>query len=170
LTNDSYYDSTYYEGYLTNRFLQIGDYKFYANLWADPQDYRPVYDIQYRSDQVSGLTSLYSPTYPRLSRQVSWLNDPTPTFAEADAGSYSDLQLAAVLTVPVAVAGMLTSPRDAASRRTAGFAVSPNTHELMRAQLTTIQRVLSERRAKRASPSVRGDRPILVQSPDGRGP
>src|SRR6266516_641241 len=33
LTNDSYYNATYYEGYLTNRFLQIGTYKFYANLY-----------------------------------------------------------------------------------------------------------------------------------------
>lgn len=102
LTNDSYYDGTYYEGYLTNRFVQVGDYGFYANLFKDSTDYRPVYDIQYRNDQVSPLTSLYAPNYPRLSFQASWLNDPTPTFEEANAGQYTDLQLAAVLTVSAA--------------------------------------------------------------------
>jgi len=169
LTNDSYYNATYYEGYLTNRFLQIGEYKFYANLWVDPQNLRPVYDVRHRSDQVSVLASLYAPNYPRLSLQVSWLNDPSPTFAEADTGAYTDLQLAAVLTVPAAAPAMVSSalkvPASAppASRST-------NALQLTRAQLVAVQQLLAQTRTRRESLPRRGTGQMLVSPPQGSDP
>lgn len=99
LSSDSEKDRTYYEGYLTNRYVQSGRYFFYANLYTDPQNFRPAFDIVYRQGAAASFASLYAPTYPQMSKQTSWLNDPTPTFAEADAGSYTDLVFAAYLDV-----------------------------------------------------------------------
>ena len=119
LTDDSQVNGVAYEGYETNRYVEPGDYKFYANLYADPQTFKPKYDIVYRNNQTSSFASLYSPNFPILSLQTSWLNDPTPTFAEADAGAYTDLRLAAVLNIPpppAAAAGDLPSASRPAGR------------------------------------------------------
>ncbi|HKA58320.1 MAG TPA: clostripain-related cysteine peptidase [Gemmatimonadales bacterium] len=139
LTNDSYNTGSFYEGYLTNRYIQVGTYKLYASLYSDPMDYRPVFDLLYRFDQVSGLTSLYSPTYPRLSKQVPWSNDPTPTLAEAEAGAYSDMQYAAFVTINP------TTMPELQSRRSA---VPPNTHEITPAQFAKIRELLAKPRTR----------------------
>jgi hypothetical protein len=102
LSSDSEKDHTYFEGYLMNRYVQTGRYWFYANLYTDPQNFQPVFDIQYRQSASTGLSSLYVPNYPRLSMQTSWLSDPTPTFDEANAGSYTDLVLATYLDITAA--------------------------------------------------------------------
>ena len=99
LTNDSYADSTWYEGYLTNRYVENGRYRFYANLYQDPNDHRPIYDIQFRYGFTDALSSLYDPNFPELSRLTSWLDDPSPTFTEVEAGAYTDLQYAAFLDI-----------------------------------------------------------------------
>jgi len=164
-TNDSYDDRTFYEGYLTNRFLQIGEFKFYANLWIDPQDYRPVFDIQYRNDQVSALTSLYAPNYPQLSLQVSWLSDPTPTLAEADAGNYTDLRLAAVLTVTAAASAAVSTTRSPMSLLTSAQLNGP---ELTAAQIATVQRIGAERRASRGPTKGRGVPSLITVPTAGR--
>jgi hypothetical protein len=109
LSSDSEQDHTYYEGYLMNRYVQIGTYYFYANLYADPQDYRPQFDVEYRQGAAASLVSLYNPTFPRMSKLTSWLNDPTPTFAEADAGNYTDLAFSAYLDI-TAGSGLDLSP------------------------------------------------------------
>ena len=54
----------------------------------------------YRNDQVSPLAALYAPgTEPVLSQAPSWLDDETPSFGEADNGSYGDLVPVAFLEV-----------------------------------------------------------------------
>ena len=53
-----------FEGYLTNRYVQVGEYKIYANLWTDPQDFRPQYDLAYRTDQTADFQLLYAPNFP----------------------------------------------------------------------------------------------------------
>jgi len=170
LTNDSYYNFTYYEGYLTNRFVQVGTYKFYANLWTDPQDYRPLFDIQYRFDQVSPFISLYAPNYPRLSLQVSWLNDPSPTFAEADAGAYSDLQLAAVLDITAAAAATVSATTAAPAGAVAPAVTSAAAPELTSAQLATVQRLHAEGRVKSGSAQRRSVPSGLVPPPSSERP
>jgi hypothetical protein len=50
LTGDSYDTGTNYEGYLSNRFIQNGQYLFIASLYADPNDYQPQYDFVFRDD------------------------------------------------------------------------------------------------------------------------
>ncbi len=104
LTGDSYETHTYFEGYYTNRFIQKGQYKFYANLWLDLQNRSFVYQFYYRYDQGLPLQPLYSQPLPQLSVQKSWLNDPSPTWAKVDAGTYTDLQQVASVTFPSAPA------------------------------------------------------------------
>jgi cysteine peptidase C11 family protein len=103
LSSDSRKDRTYYEGYLMNRYVEAGRYYLYANLYTDPQDFRPAFDIVYRQGAAASFVSLYAPTFPRMSMLTSWVNDPTPTFAEADAGNYTDLVFAAYLDIVAGV-------------------------------------------------------------------
>jgi hypothetical protein len=99
LTGDSWDTGAWYEGYLTNRYVQNGRYKLYAHLYADPSDHRPLWDVQYRYGLTGQLRSLYAPSYRSLSLQTSWLDDASPTFAEVEAGAYTDLRYAAYLDV-----------------------------------------------------------------------
>ena len=156
LTNDSYNTGSFYEGYLTNRYIQVGVYKFYASLYSDPQDYRPAYDIMYRGDQVSPLTSLYSPNYPSLSKQVPWSNDPTPTLAEAEAGAYSDMQYAAYVTITA------TTTPELQSRRSS---VAPNTHEITPAQFARIREFLSRPRTRVSGSNTRAPAFVVPKTP-----
>jgi hypothetical protein len=109
LSGDSEVEHTYFEGYLMNRYAQVGRYWFYANLYKDPQNFQPVFDIEYRQNASANLTSIYAPNYPRVSMQTSWLNDPTPTLDEANAGSYTDLVLASYLDIAAASPDIITN-------------------------------------------------------------
>lgn len=103
MSNDSYADQTNFEGYLTNRFVENGDYLVFANLWRDPANFQPAYDLAYRYDQTGVFTFLYADNgdpLPVLSLQASWLNDPTPTIGEVVNGDYSDLRFVGVQSYP----------------------------------------------------------------------
>lgn len=166
-TSDSYDDRTFWEGYLTNRFVQNGTYRFYANLWIDPNDYRPVYDFQFRLNQTSGLSSLYAPNFPRLSRERSWLNDPTPTFEELDAGAYTDLQFFATLTYGAGPSA--TVSRSAmAGGLWAGRAPDTSEPRPTAAQLSTIRELLAERQSTRV-PSGSRAVPDFLRAVPGEG-
>jgi hypothetical protein len=92
-----------YEGWLTRRYLEVGTYVFYANLWSDPAGRQPRLQFYFRTGQSNPFTPLYAPgTEPQLSLVTSWLSDPDPTLAEADGGAYSDLVPVAVLEVAAA--------------------------------------------------------------------
>jgi hypothetical protein len=95
LTGESSDAGSSYEGYLTNRFVQAGRYKFYANLYSDPNNHRTQYDLQYRSSQTAALTSLFDPNLPILSMQTSWKDDPNASITTIESGSYTDLQYVA---------------------------------------------------------------------------
>lgn len=145
LSNDSYGDGVSFEGYLTNRIIQKGTYKFYANLWRDPGDFQPLYDLAYRQDQNGNFTLLYGTgNQPTLSLATSWLADPTPTLGEVEASAYTDLQYVAFSTFP-------SPPAAQGLRRGQGgpgvaSLVSPDTHEITPAQVRTIRRLMAERR------------------------
>jgi hypothetical protein len=170
MSSDSQQDETYYEGYMMNRYVQTGRYKFYANLYADPQNHRPVYDLWSRQSPTTSLSSLFAPNYPTLSKQTSWLNDPTPTFAKIEAGSYSDLHYAAYLDIggatpdrlPMLSSGARASITPAASplslfapgRSTiskASRAVDSEEPSITDAQLRTLRAHWAERTARRSS-------------------
>lgn len=90
-------DGVNFEGYLTNRYVQHGEYRIFANLWADPSDFQPRYDLAYRFGQAADFELLFAPDFPRLSMESSWLDDEDPTIHEIDAGAYTDLQAVASL-------------------------------------------------------------------------
>lgn len=117
LSNDSDRDRTYYEGYLMNRFVRTGRYKFYASLVKDPSNYQPAYDIAYRRGFNAGFTSLYAPNFPRLTKQRSWLNDASPTFAKVEAGNYTDLAYAAFIDVASSSSASLSPSVSTVSQR-----------------------------------------------------
>ena len=158
LTNDSYAAGpTYFEGYLTNRFVENGTFKFYANLWRDPQDFRPEYDLVYRYDQTATFTSLYDPNFPTLSTQTSWLDDPTPTFPEIEAGSYTDLQYVAFLTLPSPPVGAAPGSPLARANDDPAAGSGPG---ITPAQLSAARRFLAGRHAVR--PGIKGQENTVI--------
>lgn len=153
MSNDSYSDGVNFEGYLTNRVIQQGVYTIYANLWRDPSDYQPIYDLAYREDQNANFTLLFGAgSQPTMSLATSYLADPTPTLAEADAGAYTDLQGVAFATFPAP--GVPGSVR---RHGTAGTA-SLRHPEMTPAQVSTIRQLMATRRAAAAVTSPRAPR------------
>jgi len=110
LTNDSADDSTSYEGYLTNRYIQPGAYIFLASLYADPQGYRPAFGLFYRQGQSVEFNDYWKEDhpgepYPQLSKDAPFSADPDPTDQELAEGKYSDLKIAGGFNLgPAAVA------------------------------------------------------------------
>lgn len=140
LTNDSYDDATWFEGYLTNRYVENGRYRFYAHLYQDPDDHRPVYDLQYRNGFTDPFASLYAPNYPQLSLQTSWLDDPDPTFAEVESGTYTDLQYVAFLDVGMPAVQALSHPSSSPLGSQWVVSSGPTSE-----QLETVRRSLAKR-------------------------
>jgi hypothetical protein len=140
MSNDSYADRTNFEGYLTNRFVEKGDYLIFANLWRDPVNFQPAYELAYRYDQTANFDLLFQGNgvpNPVLSLQTSWLNDPTPTLAEVVNGSYTDLQF-------VAVQSFAGPPAPLARRSsTSVTAVKASGRSLTSAQIATLQRLVT---------------------------
>jgi hypothetical protein len=141
MSNDSYGDQTNFEGYLTNRFVEVGDYLIFANLWRDPNNFQPAYDLAYRYDQTANFDLLFTGgggQAPVLSLQNSWLNDPTPTLQEIANGDYSDLQFVGVQSFPAPPAPLarLRTNAGVAGFRLKSEAVSP-------AQIATMRRVVT---------------------------
>lgn len=143
LSNDSYQDGVNFEGYLTNRIIQVGEYRIYANLWTDPQDFQPIYDLAYRYDQNGAFQLLFGAgAQPTLSLTTSWLDDPTPTLAEVEAGAYTDLQYVAIATFPAPPA-----PAPFLRRPGVPFAGGdrPKAHTVTPAQMAALRRGLADR-------------------------
>jgi hypothetical protein len=146
MSNDSYADGVNFEGYLTNRFVEQGSYDIFANLWRDPQDFRPVYDLAYRYDQTGPFSLYYSDQslpLPVLSTQVSWLDDPTPTIGEIVAGAYTDLQYVATQSYP---AGPAPSPVPGVASLRAPRTITPAQMAVLR-QVATARRLAAAIRA-----------------------
>jgi hypothetical protein len=153
LSNDSYQDGVNFEGYLTNRIVQVGEYRIYANLWADPQDFQPLYDLAYRDDQTQPFVLLFGPgNQPTLSLVTSWLDDPTPTLAEVEAGAYTDLQYVAIATFPAppAPAPLFRRPGEPLAS-----AAGVRRAEITAAQIATVRRLTAERTRSESQPARR---------------
>jgi len=180
LTPDSYEKDTYYEGYLSNRFVQNGTYYFFASLYADPQNYQPLYDVVYRDDQTAEFTSLYDPDYPQLSLERSWKDDPDPTPQEIVDGAYTDLQLAAYrefgeATVAQRAQRSLRSggPSLGAAQRSvpgATLNATAGVRKITSAQLATVRRALAERRGRGTSLRPGTAAPLAAPSPIRHAP
>lgn len=123
-TADSYDSEQWYEGWLTNRHIQTGRYKFYAFLFADPQGQKPLVDLRYRMRGTDAFSSVFSPDYPQLSKANSILNDATPTFDEIESGAYGDVRYLAYLDIPPAGEAGRQAPLTASLQSAAAPAVS----------------------------------------------
>ncbi len=166
MSNDSYGDQTNFEGYLTNRFVEKGVYLIFANLWRDPANFKPAYDLAYRSDQSVGFDFWFTGNggpAPTLSLQNSWLNDASPTLQEILNGAYTDLQ--AVVSVNF-TAPPVPGLRLEAAPRAMAAGLQPGGRVLSRAQLASVQRVVA---MSRLGMDVRPPRPAgLWQHPFSR--
>jgi hypothetical protein len=169
LTGDSEASKAFYEGYSMNRFVQVGRYKFYASLYQDTANTRPLFDVQYRRGYNGSFTSLFSAPFPRLSLQTSWTKDPTPTFAEVESGSYTDLRYAAYVDIAADAAAVTPNvmvPESAGVRQS--MAVS-EAEAIPTLQLQTIRNLLVEHRARRSeratAPSVELNRQLKSAQP-----
>jgi hypothetical protein len=141
MSNDSYGDQTNFEGYLTNRFVENGDYLVFANLWRDPANFQPAYDLAYRYDQSGNFTFLYTDNgdpLPMMSLATSWLNDATPTLAEIVNGNYTDLQFVGVQSYPTPPAPLA---RKAPRVDVTGLRAGPA--RATQAQLATLRRMVT---------------------------
>lgn len=140
-------DGVNFEGYLTGRYVQNGEYRIFANLWEDPEDFRPRYDLAYRFGQNTDFDLLFSPDFPRLSLERSWLDDEDPTLDEVDAGAYTDLHAVAAVTFGengVAKLVRRGGPIVASNARVSGQpSITP-------AQLKTLKRVLGSTQRQHA--------------------
>jgi hypothetical protein len=134
-----------FEGYLTNRYVQVGDYKVYAHLWTDPQDFEPQYDLAYRYDQTGDFSLLYSPNFHQLSMITPVEDDPSPSLGEAEAGDYTNLQYVGVQQFP-------SPPAPMGVARNFSRRPSTNHHDLTAAQVATIRKL----RATRAEEPTQG--------------
>lgn len=132
-------DDVNFEGYLTNRFVQNGQYRIFANLWEDPDDFKPRYDLAYRFGQNTDFDLLFKPDFPRLSMASSWLDDEDPTIEEIDAGAYTDLQAVATLNFGQGATAGLAQHGKGGLGATARVAGAPR---ITAAQLQTLKRVL----------------------------
>lgn len=145
LTNDSWNDGVNFEGYLTNRVVMSGTYKIYANLWRDPQNFQPVYDLAWRQDQDGNFALLFGQgNQPLLSTQVSWLDDADPTLGEVENGDYTDLQYVGFAQLPAPAQG------NARAGHVRPLPVSVSTlrkrgPEITKAQVATIRRLMAAR-------------------------
>ena len=106
-----------------NRFVRNGTYKFYAYLYADPQDFRPRYDMLFRFGTDTELASLLGNEVRRLSKQRPVANDPNATWEKVRDSAYTDLRFLAGLAVgPQGGGGQAAAQRSGvmASGRAAG--------------------------------------------------
>jgi hypothetical protein len=168
LTPDSYSLSSWFEGYLTNRFALKGRYRFYALLFDDPMDKQPLYDMAYRFDQVSPFNSLYDPNYPRLSFRASWLDDPNATFEKIDAGLYSDFAFAAYLDMGLPSSSVMISARDqgvmARPKVTDRASESADRTKPTQEQIDVIRRNLGTIRVRRTTATARTPAEVRLPS------
>ncbi len=165
LSGDSEDDETFYEGYVTKRHVQKGLYRVYAYLYADPQNFRPRYDLVYRFGTTGDFASLYEdePEYPRLSKARRMEDDASPTWDKAAQGAYTDLQLAGTYTAGGGPAGarlVPVAPTIASAGPSLSRSAAPGQGAagITPAQMATLRRLAAARHAARRAP------PLLQRS------
>jgi hypothetical protein len=168
LSPESFGRNLFYEGWLTNRFVQNGVYKIYADLWTDPLNHRPVTDIAFRNGQTDSFATLYGDrgnALPKLSRATSWRNDPQPTFAKIESGAYTDLVWMAQVRFG-GTAGNIVSATAETQTAARSIVTQP---ALTGPQLATVRQLIAARPRTRMASSIvapPGLRPATVKEPN----
>ena len=135
-----------YEGYLSNRFVEPGPYYFFAFLWSDPSRARPAVQVQYRADQRAPFSLIFASPLPRLSRDVSWQDDPTFSWDEVLAGRYSDLAYLTTIDIVGGTTGGSAVAAASAAEPGTARATGAAPPRLTDAQLRTLREVARRRR------------------------
>jgi hypothetical protein len=154
---DSQESGSYYEIYTSRRYVEPGTYHFFAELWADPNNFMPYTTVLYREATAQQWQDLYGDDPMLLTKFVEWGDDPTPTLQEAVDGAYTDLQYAAYWEVDVAAAahaGTSQNRTRPAMSRSAGRAMLSR---LPAAQVNRVNQLLRDPqvRAQRAAARAR---------------
>jgi len=168
-SDDSYNSGTNWEGYTMNRVVRNGTYKFYAFLWADPDDVRPAYDLKFRFGFDTDFTWLFPTETRRLSKVRPVANDPNATWDKVKDSLYTDLRFLAGLAVGPQQPGVQQQQQQQAGVMAAraagargGSAVSVTTADDGRhptaAQLATVQRVAAAAHARMRAAGAAGPR------------
>ena len=130
-------------------------------------------DLLYRMKPSDAFSSVFAPTYPRLTKANSLANDATPTFAEIEAGAYSDVRYMAYVDFGASAQGalygsVLDTPMQSALRQdTSRSSVAGPTA----AQLRRVQQLMRDGRTRPRRPSAgvqAPHTPLPALSPDGR--
>lgn len=166
---DAQLTKAYYEGWASNQYVETGTYYYLAWLVADPENYQPGVDIQYRLGDAA-LTSLYSPgPYPRLSLQTSFRNDPNFSLANALNGAYSDLRWIATWTTT-------SASGDVAELGLPGLIDQTHVPQITAQQIAALRRIASELLPPKARAGVKNPVPLhqntprpLIPTPPGGG-
>lgn len=162
LTPDSVQSGEPFEGFSFQRFIAPGTYYLFGMLYADPNDYRPLVDVAYRTSPTASYQSLYSPNYPVLNLDYSFRNDPDASFQTLFDNTYTDFKLLATWCFG---SGCPSSTHAASAAGSLGAQSLPMMTE---EQKKTFAKVLHERRTLRATPRPRVHAPEAAISSGGR--
>jgi hypothetical protein len=139
MTGDSHDSDEFFEGYAMNRFVQAGRYKFYAHLYSDSNRVGTRVDLVYRTDPALPFRSLYSPSFPSVSKAKPMVGDASASFSRIDAGEFSDVRYLAYWDVAPSGAPLMASPSLSASEESS--LRSGITTEQMRTVLESVRRL-----------------------------
>lgn len=156
---DSHDTGNYYEIYTSRRYVEPGTYHFFAELWADPNDFMPFWTILYREATAKEWEDLYDGDYPLLYKETNWQDDATFTLQEVVDGEYTDLSYAAYWTVDAAAQAQAgTSQSRARTGPSFGRTMPANLlSRLPAAQVNRVNQLMSDPqvRAQRAATRAR---------------
>lgn len=165
---DSHETGNFYEIYTSRRYVEPGTYHFFAELWADPNDFMPFWTILYREATAQEWEDLYDGEYELLFKGDNWQDDATFTLQEVVDGAYSDLSYAAYWEVDAAAQAQAGSSQNR-TRTTPSFGRSMPASLMSRlpaAQVNRVNQLLSDPqvRAQRAAARAR------IRTQTGRAP
>ncbi len=97
---DSYGADTggYFEGWLSDRYVQDGRYEIWAHQWTAPDDLVSQLDVRFRFELFDDFSSLYADDpegFIQLSQAARIEDDATPTYDEVVAGAYTNIKAVA---------------------------------------------------------------------------
>ena len=151
MTNDSRDDGVSFEGYLTNRYIERGEYVIFALLFEDPQNHQPAYNLAYRFGQTVDFQLLLG-TNGSLSKANSALTDPNFSMQKVLQGVYTDFKFVGVYDTEGA-SGALGSARGLSLSRSG----TGGGNRMTSAQMDVVRDSIAARRAaKRAGRDVQG--------------
>lgn len=142
-SGDSQETDSYYEIYTSRRFVQVGRYEFFAELWSDPQNFRPRTTMLYRNNSSAEWTDLYGDAPLTLSTDRKWTADAAASYEKIRANAYTDLRYVAYWDVKAAASANRT-PGGQGSGARLNAARTGSGPSLSRAQMERVSRLMRD--------------------------